>query len=56
MPLPIGTRVRYDVPDEHEDTTGTVTGKPDHQGATPVRWDDTGEVEAVHAEVLTRLT
>lgn len=50
--IPVGTRVIYDVPDELEDTAGTVTGDPDQQGATPVRWDDTGEVEVVHADVL----
>ncbi len=52
MALAIGTRVMYDVPDELENTTGTVVGEPDHQGATPVRWDDNGQIESVHEEVL----
>lgn len=55
MALAIGTRVKYDTPDELEDTTGLVVDGPDHQGAIPVYWYDNGQVESVHEEVLVTL-
>jgi hypothetical protein len=50
--LPVGTRVRYDVPDELEDTYGTVVAAPEPTLEVFVRWDDNGEVEDVSFDTL----
>lgn len=50
--LPVGTRVRYDVPDNLEDSIGTVAGVPTPQHDTVVRWDDNGQLEDVSFETI----
>ncbi len=50
--VPVGTRVRYDVPDELEDTYGTVVAPLEPTLDVPVRWDDNCEVEDVSFETI----
>lgn len=50
--IPVGTRVRYDVPDELEDTYGTVVVAPQPSLAVFVRWDDNGQVEDVSFDTI----
>ena len=50
--LPVGTRVRYDVPDDLEDSAGTVAGVPTLQHDTVVRWDDNGQLEDVSFDTI----
>jgi hypothetical protein len=50
--IPVGTRVRYDVPDELEDTYGTVVAIDKPTVDVPVRWDDNGEVEDVSFDTI----
>lgn len=50
--IPVGTRVRYDVPDDLEDTYGTVVAPPAPSLDVFVLWDDNGQVEDVSFDTI----